>query len=120
MKKGKKTTSPWPLWMGIRGFRFVYHGDWADPELVWHKHLMNVHSVEDPMWELYAEQCREDETETTEEDFARFCSKNAELAREFAQETINCGCAERVRGLRMELSLFSQDSPYVRVCPAIS
>ena len=106
--------------MGIRGFHFVYHGDWTDPELVWHGHAMNIHSVEDPLWELYAERCRETATKTSEEGFVRFCKDNAELAREFAQDVISCGCAERVRGLRTETSLFSHDSPCVRVCPATS
>ena len=49
MAKKRKTKDIWPLWMGIRGFRFVYRGDWNDPEVVWHGHVMNAHALGDEM-----------------------------------------------------------------------
>ena len=119
MKKGNKTKSPWPLWMGIHGFRFVHHGDWADPEIIWHGHAMNIHAVEDPMWEIYAERCRETGAEATEERFVRFCRSERHLLSEYARQTINSGCATRVQGTRLTYSPFSHGTPCIRVQPAM-
>lgn len=104
--------------MGIYGFRFVYHGDWADPEIVWHGHSMNIHEIEDPMWEVFCETADEHGWKQTEENFVKFCKKESWRMRDYAQMAIDCGNAERVRGIRFESSLFSHDSPTLRVYPA--
>ncbi len=105
----KITDYSWPLWMGIRGFRFVWHGEWSDPEIVWHGYAMNIHDVEDAMWDLYREQCKEEGTEETDEDFVRFCKANVESMREYAQWCIDCGDAYRIRRVRFESRLFCVD-----------
>jgi hypothetical protein len=104
--------------MGIFGFHFVYHGDWADPEIIWHGHSMNMYAVETPMWELYTDRCRETNAETTEEGFVTFCRTERHRLREYAQGAIDAGLAKRVRGIRFGYSLFSHDAPCMRVYPA--
>lgn len=115
----RKTKDIWPLWMGIKGFRFVYHGDWSDPEVVWHGHVMNAHALEDAMWELYEERCKEEEVKTTEDGFVQFCKDEVECLREFAQNLIDCGQARRFDGrLRYRTDWFSKDAPVLRAIPA--
>ena len=114
----KTNTSPWPLWMGIRGFRFVDHGCWSDPEIIWHGHNINIHDIEDPMWELYAERCRETGVKATEDGFVSFCRKEVNTIREYAQEAIESGQTRKVRGVRYELHVFSSRTPKVAAVPA--
>ena len=71
----RKTKDIWPLWMGIRGFYFVYHGEWADPEIIWHGYVINLHEIEDPMWADFCEACEEVGMEQSDENFAEFCKK---------------------------------------------
>ena len=113
----KKKKNPWPLWMGIYGFRFVYHGDWADPEIIWHGHTMNINDIQDPMWEQYAEHCRSLGVKTTEDGFVLYCRKNVESMREYARLTIENGSARRVRGIRWNSFLFSKNAPYLAAVP---
>lgn len=104
--------------MGIRGFYFVWHGAWSDPEIVWHNYAMNMHEVEDPMWEYYAERCKEDNTETTDEGFVQFCKDEVDMMREYAQMAIDCGNAYRVGRVTYDVLLFSHETPRVIAVPA--
>ena len=109
---------PWPRWMNIRGFRFIYHGCWSDPEIAWHGHMMNIHDLEDPMWELYQEYCQERDVQTTEKGFVTFCRRNADTLREFAQDLIDNGQAQRIRRIRFETHIFSDDALRIVAVPA--
>lgn len=114
----RKTKDIWPLWMGIRGFRFVYHGDWADSEIVWHGHVFNKNDLEDPMWEVYDEQCREEGVKCTDDGFVQFCKDEVERLREYAQDLIDFGQAKRwTGGLRYHLDCFSRNAPILRAYP---
>ena len=104
--------------MGIYGFRFVYHGDWADPEIVWHGYAMNICEIEDPMWALFCEVCDETGIEQSDENFMAFCKKEVWRMREYAQMAIDCGHAYRVKRLRWTSLLFSRDSPALVAVPA--
>lgn len=115
----RKTKDIWPLWMGIRGFYFVYHGDWSDPEVVWHGHVMNAHALEDAMWELYEERCKEEGVSATDDGFVQFCKDEVECLREYAQDLIDCGQATKwTGGLRYSLDVFSRNAPVMRAYPA--
>lgn len=92
-----KSKSPWPLWMGIRGFRLVWHGEWSDPEVIWHNYAMNINYIEQPMWKNFEEACKEDGIEENEDNFEIFCKENVHRMREYAQMTIKEGLAERIR-----------------------
>lgn len=104
--------------MGIYGFRFIYHGDWADPEIVWHGYAMSTWYVEEPMWECYCEMCNEQGLEQTDEGFVAYCKKNVEQLRDYAQAAIENGNAYRVKRLRWESHLFSSDAPRIVPVPA--
>ena len=93
--------------MGIRGFRFVWHGEWSDPEVVWHGRAMNMYSIEEPMWADFCEAADENGWEPTEENFEKFCRKETWRLREYAQAVIDRGCAYRVEGLRLVYRAFS-------------
>jgi hypothetical protein len=114
----KKNKSPWPLWMDIYGFRFVYHGDWADPEIVWHGYAMSTWYVEEPMWECYCEECNEQGIEQTDEGFSAYCKKNVEQLRDYAQAAIDNGNAYRVKRMRWETRVFSSGKPGLYPVPA--
>lgn len=114
----KKNKLPWPLWMGIYGFRFVSHGEWSDPEIIWHGYAMNMHEVEDPMWALFCEVCDETGLEQSEENFMAFCKKEVWRMREYAQMAIDCGQAYKVKRVSFKTLLFSKNAPTLIAVPA--
>lgn len=77
---------------GIYGIRYIHHGEWADPELVWHGKSFNYYDVETPLWEDYKWECGEYSIESNEEDFAMWVKKNAYKAREYLQNLMDCKC----------------------------
>ena len=42
-----------PNYCGIEDVGFVWHNEWADPELEYQGQRTNLHDVEDIMWERY-------------------------------------------------------------------
>jgi hypothetical protein len=63
---------------GIYGIHVVGHGEWADPEIIWHGKSFNYYDVVDALSEDY-----EETTETpTMFDFEIWAKKNASLVRE--------------------------------------
>lgn len=113
----KKNKLPWPLWMGIYGFRFVSHGEWSDPEIIWHGYAMNMHEVEDPMWADFCDAADENGWEQSDENFERFCKKEVWRMREYAQLAIDCGNAKRVKEVSWGLRLFSPPGPQLVALP---
>ena len=61
---------------GIYGIHFVWRGEWVDPELVWHRHTFRYYDVETPLYEMFREECDDDEM------FAAWVKKHAYLVRE--------------------------------------
>lgn len=51
-----------PDWYGIEGIGFVWHGQWADPEIEYNGKRINSYIVEETMWERFKEDgfCNED------------------------------------------------------------
>ena len=57
-----KATFPmkeYPDWYGIEGIGFIWHGEWADPEIEYKGKRINSYIVEDTMWERFREECEE-------------------------------------------------------------
>ena len=77
---------------GIYGIEYVWHGAWADPELIWHKKSFNYYDVETPLWETYAEECRGTDAEPDSNNFPAWVKKNAYLAREYLQNLMDYKC----------------------------
>ena len=40
-------------WYGIYPIRFIWHGPWSDPELSAHGVTVNVHDIEDYLWDIF-------------------------------------------------------------------
>lgn len=70
---------------GIYGIRFISHGAWSDPELVWHGKSFNYYDLETPLWETYRDECQENGLEPDENVFETWVKKNAYLSREILQ-----------------------------------
>jgi hypothetical protein len=77
---------------GIYGIEFVWHGEWSDPELIWHKKSFNYYDVETPLWETFFEECSEKGLPADEYIFGDWVKKNARLAREYLQNLMECKC----------------------------
>ena len=74
---------------GIYGIRFIYHGNWSDPEIIWHNKSFNYYDIETPLYETYLEEIHEGYTTL---DFEIWVKKNAYLAREILQNLLNYKC----------------------------
>ena len=46
-------------WHGIYPFRFIWHGEWSDPEISAYGRTINVHDFEDGLYEQFSEEMRE-------------------------------------------------------------
>lgn len=82
---------------GIRGIQFIWHGEWSDPELIWHKQSFNYFDLEDPLWSMYNEECEENGTHPSEDDFCEWVRANAYIAREILQNIIDARKEEKRR-----------------------
>ena len=40
-----------PLYRGVEGSRFIYHGEWSDPEVYYKGYLFNAWDIEDDISE---------------------------------------------------------------------
>lgn len=38
--------------LGIKGIKFVWHGEWADPEVIIKRKIFNYYDVEEIIWEI--------------------------------------------------------------------
>lgn len=70
---------------GIYGIRFIWHGAWSDPEIIWHGKSFNYYDLENTLWSYYQE-------EQNPPDFEIWVKKNAALAREILQNLLDCKC----------------------------
>lgn len=70
---------------GIYGIKFIYHGEWCDPELIWHGKSFNYYDIEAPLWECYREECTENGITPTDDAFAAWVKNNAYMVREYLQ-----------------------------------
>lgn len=86
MSKRKKYRTDYPRWYGIYGIRFVWHGEWSEPEIIYHRYAMNEHCVEDGMIELYREEGGDDEDQ---EAWKKWMYDNRDRVREECQYVID-------------------------------
>ena len=82
---------------GIRGIRFIWHGAWSDPELIWHRQSFNYYDLEDTLWSYYRDECDEKEKQVSEDDFVCWIQENAPLAREILQNIVDARKEEKRR-----------------------
>ena len=77
---------------GIYGIEVIWHGEWADPELIWHKKPFNYYDVENALWSYYKEECDDLNIPIIEDNFDKWVKKNAYLAREILQNLLENKC----------------------------
>ena len=70
---------------GIPGVEFIYHGDWADPELIYKDHVFNVYDAEDFLWDEFQE--RTNNTGACEE-FVQWLHDNPYLVTNYLDDLI--------------------------------
>ena len=73
-------------WYGIKGIKFIYRGDYSDPLLEYKEVQLNLHLVEDPLWDDYNEKCGEKHIPATLKGFARHLRRHSEEVYERADE----------------------------------
>ena len=54
---------------GIPGTRFIWHGEWSDPEVEYQGKLYNGNSLEDTLWSIYRTECEADGKGPSEEEY---------------------------------------------------
>lgn len=69
-------------WYGLPGAVFVYHGTWADPEVIYKGKCFDVHEVEDTLYEYFSE------TETDSRKFPEWVRNNADMAYELMDAVV--------------------------------
>jgi hypothetical protein len=77
---------------GIYGIEYIPHGEWSDPELIWHNKSFNYFDVENALWSYYREEYAENGAPVDENVFSAWVKRNAYLAREILQNLLECKC----------------------------
>lgn len=70
-----------PDWYGIKGIKFIWHGEWSDPEIEFRGKRCSCYIIEDTMWENWIHD--DDgilipEREDDEDGFEQYMRDNAE------------------------------------------
>ena len=73
-------------WYGIKSVRFIWHGEWSDPEIAYKGMVVNCYVVEDTMWEKYKNYCEENNQNVDENDgFEQYMLENADEVKELIE-----------------------------------
>ena len=68
---------------GIRGIQFIWHGESADPEIKYKKHLFDYYDLEDYLWDSYKEEKGKD---APNDGFGDYVRANAASAKGFLDD----------------------------------
>ena len=66
---GNVYTNSKETYRGVPGSTYIWHGEWADPEVLWKGSEINVNNVENSLWASYKEDCYEYGDKPTEDGF---------------------------------------------------
>ena len=74
------------MWHGVPGAIFVWHGEWADPEIYYdyggEQYVINGSEAEDSLWDYFKEYCEENginpDEHYNDEVYGNFAKENAE------------------------------------------
>lgn len=58
-------------WMGIKGARWIWHGEWADPEVVYRGYCLDYFDIEQGLLELYRQENPGDRNDEGFDDWMR-------------------------------------------------
>ena len=74
-----------PNWYGIPNIKFIWHNEWADPEIEYKGKRCSCYIVEDTMWERYTEEGNSDVDK-----FAEYMRDNADGVYELCELALFC------------------------------
>lgn len=74
-EEGRPYTNSKETWRGVPGTTYIYHGEWADPEVWYEGYEINYNDLEDFMFDIYNSECTEDGIEATEEGYESWMEK---------------------------------------------
>lgn len=75
-------------WYGLSMIGFIYHGDYADPELEYKGACFNIHAIEDALYDSFTDGCEAEGVNPTEEGFTDYIKANSELVYEYADSVV--------------------------------
>ena len=71
------TPKPNRLYCNVPDVYFIYHNEWADPEVMYEDKLFNLPmDVETPLWSYYCDDCKAKGIKEDEDDFAKWVGNN--------------------------------------------
>lgn len=83
-----------PDWYGIKGIKFIWHGEWSDPGIKYKGKEINSYIVEDTMWERWIHDDDDNLIPGRESDlngFEQFMRDNADEVKELCEYAIGNG-----------------------------
>lgn len=66
---GEAHTNSTDTWRGVDGTTYVWHGEWADPEVLYDGKEINCVDLEDNAWAFYKDECEGDGKQPSEQEF---------------------------------------------------
>lgn len=62
-------------WRGVEGTKFIYHGEWSDPEVLYNDEKLNYNDLENNLWAEYEYECEEMDKKPSEEEYDNLPTK---------------------------------------------
>ena len=66
---GNVWTDSKETYRGVPGSTYIWHGEWADPEVLWDGVELNVTDIEEGLWYSYKDDCEERGENPTEQGY---------------------------------------------------
>ena len=76
-----------PNYCGIESIGYVWHGEWADPEIEYKGKRCSVYQIEDTMWSYYVDEC----ADATEDKFAQYMKEHEDEVIELCENMMGKG-----------------------------
>jgi len=77
-----------PDWYGIEGIKYIWHNEWADPEIEYKGKRCSCYIVEDTMWERWIHDDDDNlipEKENNPDGFDEYMRENADEVKELCE-----------------------------------
>lgn len=80
-----------PNWHGISSILFYFRGEWSDPQIKYRGKFYNANIVDDYFWDLYVEECRDNNIKPNEDYFSTWMKKNARSIKDYLKYEYDSG-----------------------------
>lgn len=74
---------------GVRGIHFIWHGEYSDPEVMWHNHYFDYFDLEDTLWCIYREECEREGKLPDANAFPEWVRAHVATARDILQNILD-------------------------------